>query len=58
MDANNEPPINIEDFPIMCLDCHQEMRLFGIEWDSERVDIYTFVCDGCGGFQTRRVEAE
>ena len=58
MDAGVDAPINIEDFPVICPVCDQEMRLFGIEWDTERVDVYTFVCDRCGGFQTRRVEAE
>jgi hypothetical protein len=25
------------------------MRLFAIEWEGKRRDIYTFVCDLCGG---------
>ena len=57
MTNDNDAPINIDDFPCVCAKCGEKMRLFGIEWETDRVDIYTFLCDGCGNFEALRVEA-
>jgi hypothetical protein len=46
----------IEDFSIACPECGSQMRLFAIEWETERRDIYTFVCDLCGHTVARGVE--
>lgn len=56
MTNDNHATINIDDFPIMCANCGEKMRLFGIEWETERIDVYTFLCDSCGHIEARRVE--
>lgn len=40
---------------ILCPDCKTEMRLFGIEAESEVRDLYTFECTGCGRVEVRDV---
>jgi len=47
--------LDIEDFPIVCPKCGSQMRLFAIEWETKRRDIYTFVCDLCGQTAARGV---
>jgi hypothetical protein len=42
--------------PLMrCPHCMTEMRLFGIEAESEGHDIYSFVCLRCGSLEVRTV---
>jgi hypothetical protein len=55
MDENADSTLDIEDFPIACPECGSQMRLFGVEWESKRRDIYTFVCDLCGHTVARGV---
>jgi hypothetical protein len=40
---------------LLCPKCSREMRLFGIERESERRDLYTFECAACGGLEVRGV---
>lgn len=40
---------------ILCMHCKVEMRLFGIEAESDKRDLYTFECVGCGGVEVRGV---
>jgi hypothetical protein len=40
---------------ILCPDCDLEMRLFGIEPESETRDLYTFECVGCQQLEVRGV---
>jgi predicted RNA-binding Zn-ribbon protein involved in translation (DUF1610 family) len=56
MDENDASTIDIEDFSIACPECGSQMRVFAIEWETERRDIYTFVCDLCGHTVARGVE--
>ena len=55
MREQDDVTLDIEDFPIACPMCGSQMRLFGIEWESKRRDIYTFVCDLCGHTVARGV---
>jgi predicted RNA-binding Zn-ribbon protein involved in translation (DUF1610 family) len=55
MDENDNSTLDIADFPIACPKCGNQMRLFAIEWETERRDIYTFVCDLCGHTVARGV---
>ena len=42
--------------PLMfCPDCKLEMRLFGVEEESEVHDLYTFECSSCGKLEVRGV---
>jgi hypothetical protein len=51
-DAVSEPPIE----PLLlCTLCKVEMRLFGIEAQSDTRDLYTFECVACGGLEVRGV---
>jgi predicted RNA-binding Zn-ribbon protein involved in translation (DUF1610 family) len=40
---------------IVCPKCGHQMRLLGIEWETEDRDIYSFTCDLCGQSETRSV---
>ena len=40
---------------ILCPDCKLEMRLFGIEAESEIRDAFTFECISCGRIEARGV---
>ncbi len=40
---------------ILFPDCKREMRLFGIEPESEVRDVYTFECHSCGRLEVRGV---
>ena len=41
---------------LLCPRCNVEMRLFGIEVESNTRDIYTFECDACRGVEVRTVQ--
>ena len=38
---------------VLCPKCNVEMRLFGIEPESDKRDLYTFECIACGGLEVR-----
>jgi hypothetical protein len=40
---------------ILCPECKIEMRLFGIEAESDVRDLYTFECNACGRLEARGV---
>ncbi len=40
---------------ILCTKCKIEMRLFGVEAESDIRDVYTFECSGCGRLEVRGV---
>ena len=40
---------------ILCPRCNLEMRLFGIEAESDVRDLYTFECGTCGQLEVRGV---
>jgi hypothetical protein len=40
---------------ILCPRCNMEMRLFGVEAESEVRDLYTFDCARCGQLEIRGV---
>jgi hypothetical protein len=40
---------------LLCPTCGLEMRLFGIERESDNRDLYTFECAACGGVESRGV---
>jgi hypothetical protein len=40
---------------LLCPICRIEMRLFGIEPESETRDLFTFECHGCGRLEVRGV---
>jgi hypothetical protein len=40
---------------LVCPSCRVEMRLFGIEQESDKRDVYTFECAACGGLEVRGV---
>jgi hypothetical protein len=42
---------------ILCPDCKVEMRLFGVEPETDIRDLYTFECDKCGRLEVRGVVA-
>ena len=41
---------------LLCTHCNVEMCLFGIESESEKRDLYTFECIGCGALEVRGVK--
>ncbi len=47
---------HIELVPV-CQLCNIEMRLFGIEPETDNNDLYTFECVACGGVEVRGVKA-
>jgi hypothetical protein len=57
-DDGDTPDLDLEELPIVCSKCANQMRLFGIEWDTKHRDVYTFVCDVCGHAETRGVQAQ
>jgi hypothetical protein len=40
---------------VACPKCNLEMRLFGIEAESDVRDLYTFECGSCGALEVRGV---
>jgi hypothetical protein len=40
---------------LLCPGCRLEMRLFGIEREGEKRELYTFECAACGGLEVRGV---
>jgi hypothetical protein len=55
MGEEDDSTPDIEDFPIAYPHCSSQMRLFAIEWETKRREIYTFVCDLCGHTAARGV---
>ena len=49
--APNEPLL-------LCPVCNIEMCLFGIEWESDTRDLYTFECVACSGLEVRSVQVK
>jgi len=43
---------------LLCPVCNIEMCLFGIEFESDRRDLYTFECVACGGLEVRGVQVK
>ncbi len=43
--------------PLVCPLCNIQMRLFGIEAESKKRDLYTFECVTCGGLEVRGVQS-
>jgi hypothetical protein len=41
---------------LLCPICNIEMCLFGIETESDKRDLYTFECIGCGDLEVRSVQ--
>jgi hypothetical protein len=41
---------------LLCPLCKIEMRLFGIEAESKKSDLYTFECVTCGGLQVKSIQ--
>ena len=58
MHEDDDSTLDLKDFPIACPNCGSQMRLFAIEWDTKRGDIYTFVCDLCGHMVARGVQTQ
>jgi hypothetical protein len=58
MGEEDDSTPDIEDFPIACSNCGSQMRLFAIEQETERREIYTFVCDLCGHAAARGVQTQ
>jgi hypothetical protein len=42
---------------LLCPLCNIEMRLFGIESETDKHDLYTFECVACGGLEVRGVSS-
>lgn len=40
-----------------CKACSRDMRLVGVEWETESRDVYTFCCDGCEHSEVKRIES-
>lgn len=47
-------PNNVQPL-VACPTCKLEMRLFGIEPESDLRDLYTFECERCGALEVRGV---
>ena len=43
---------------LTCPKCKLEMRLFGIETENARRDLYTFECMKCGALEVRGVRVK
>jgi transposase-like protein len=43
---------------MLCPECKREMRVFGIEAESAKRDLYTFECDKCGHLAVRGVRVK
>ncbi len=56
--AASDPPAKAVIEPLLlCTHCQLEMRLFGIESENQKRDLYTFECMGCGALEVRSVQA-
>jgi hypothetical protein len=53
----NSPARELETHIMLCANCKTKMRLVGLEWDTERSDLYTFACDACHAIEVKAVEA-
>ncbi len=53
--ADTVSKAHIELVPV-CPLCNIEMRLFGIESETDKHDLYTFECVACGGLEVRGVK--
>jgi hypothetical protein len=42
----------------ICLNCVRAMQLAGVEWETERDDLYTFDCPSCDAVETRTVTCQ
>ena len=42
---------------LFCPLCNVEMRLFGIEAESKKRELYTFECVTCGGIEVKAVQS-
>ena len=43
---------------LVCPKCKREMRLFGVEQESETRELYTFECDKCDALEVRGVRVK
>jgi hypothetical protein len=43
---------------LTCPKCKLELRLFGIETESAKRELYTFECTKCGGLEVRGVRGK
>jgi hypothetical protein len=41
---------------VLCSNCRCEMRLCGIEWETESRDLYKFQCEACERFDVKAVQ--
>jgi hypothetical protein len=41
---------------LLCPLCNIEMRLFGIEAESKKSDLYSFECVTCGGVEVKSIQ--
>lgn len=41
---------------LTCPECDLELRLFGIEAESDSRDLYTFECTNCGRIEVRGIK--
>jgi hypothetical protein len=39
-----------------CQACRLDMHLIGVDWETERRDVYTFYCGSCDCYELKRVE--
>jgi uncharacterized Zn finger protein len=51
-DRSDDQPVA---YLLHCPKCGSEMRLMGIEWETEVRDLYTFECMKCGQVEVRAV---
>jgi hypothetical protein len=52
-DAVSKTPIDL----LLCPLCNIQMRLFGIEAESKKRDLYTFECVTCGSLEVKSVQS-
>jgi hypothetical protein len=50
---DHEPSLDFEELPIVCPKCGYQMRLFGIEWETDRRDLYTSLSDRCNRIELK-----
>ncbi len=55
--TNTVSKAHIELVPV-CPLCNIEMRLFGIESETDKNDLYTFECVACSGVEVRGAKAK
>ncbi len=41
---------------LLCPLCNVEMRLFGIEAENKKRDLYSFECVTCGGLEVKSIQ--